>query len=95
MIPPSSALSQCFESSQVYNFSKYVNSDLDTMLEDARVCPDAAKRTQLYMDINSLLWDAVPTVPLCFTTVINVANSNLVGYHTDPRGFINVCELSW
>ncbi len=96
MIPdPDLSLYTRFESSQVYNFSKYVDTELDEMLENARVCPDEKERTQMYLEINSYLWDAAPTVPLCFTTVINSANAELKGYHTDPRGFVNVCELSW
>ena len=96
MIPdPDLSLYTRFESSQVYNFSKYYDSDLDKKLEAARVCPNEEERTQMYLEINDYLWDVVPTVPLCFTTVINAANAGLNGYHTDPRGFVNVCELSW
>ena len=96
MIPdPDLSLYTRFESSQVYNFSKYYDKDLDKMLEEARFCPDEAKRTEMYLNINQYLWDVIPTVPLCFTTVINAANAELNGYHTDPRGFVNVCELSW
>ena len=65
------------------------------MLENARVCPNEEERTQMYLDINQYLWDVVPTVPLCFTTIINAANAELQNYHTDPRGFVKVCELSW
>lgn len=96
MVPdPDLSLYTRFESSQVYNFSKYSDSKLDTMLEDARVCPDPGRRTQMYLEINDYLWQKAPTVPLCFTTVINAANAGIQGYHTDPRGFIRVCELSW
>lgn len=96
MVPdPDLSLYTRFESSQKYNFSKYQDKALDKMLDDARVCPDDSLRTQMYLDINKYLWDAVPTVPLCFSNVINAANAALTGYHTDPRGFIKVCELSW
>lgn len=96
MVPdPDLSLYTRFESSQVYNFSRYYDDELDTMLENARVCPNAEERTQMYLDINQYLWDKVPTVPLCFTTVINAANAGLQNYHTDPRGFLKVCELSW
>lgn len=96
MVPdPDLSLYTRFESSQVYNFSKYYDEELDTMLENARVCPNEEERTQMYLDINQYLWDVVPTVPLCFTTIINAANAELQNYHTDPRGFVKVCELSW
>lgn len=96
MVPdPDLSLYTRFESSQVYNFSKFSDQTLDTMLEDARVCPNPSQRNQMYLDINDYLWEKAPTVPLCFTTVINAANAGLQGYHTDPRGFIKVCELSW
>ncbi len=96
MIPdPDLSLYTRFQSEQPYNFSKFKVPELDKMLEDARSCADADERTQMYLDINKYLWDNAPTVPLCFTTVINATNASLKGYHTDPRGFINVCELSW
>ena len=96
MIPdPDLSLYTRFESSQVYNFSRYVDEKLDKMLNDARVCTDQAKRTQMYLEINDYLWKNVPTVPLCFTSVINAANANIKGYSTDPRGFIKVSALSF
>lgn len=96
MVPdPDLSLFTRFESSQLYNFSRYYDTDLDTMLMNARTCNDPEERTQMYLDINNYLWDKVPTVPLCFTVVINAANSALKGYHTDPRGFLNLDELSW
>ena len=96
MVPdPDLSLYTRFESSQVYNFSRYYNDELDEMVEAARVCPDEEERTQMYLDINNYLWDVVPTVPMCFTNVINAVNANLKGYHTDPREFIQIRELSW
>ena len=96
MIPdPDLSLYTRFQSEQPYNFSKFVDAELDANLEAARSCPDPTERTNMYIAINQYLWENAPTVPLCFTTVINAANAGLNGYHTDPRGFINVCELSW
>ena len=95
MIPdPDLSLYTRFESSQVYNFSRYTDEKLDKMLNDARVCTDRSKRTQMYLDINNYLWKTVPTVPICFTSVINAANAAIKGYSTDPRGFIKISALS-
>ena len=63
------------------NFAKYSNADVDRLLAEADVTLDEDERLNLYNQVDEILWEDLPTIPLFQNPEIlfwNQAASNMV-----------------
>ena len=63
------------------NWSHYHNDDLANLVQTASVEPDAAKRKQLYSQINDAFLDQVFNMPVSLYPAMSLAHSNIHGVH--------------
>jgi peptide/nickel transport system substrate-binding protein len=63
------------------NWSHYHNDDLANLVQSASVEPDAAKRKQLYSQINDAFLDQVFNMPVSLYPAMSLAHSNIHGVH--------------
>ena len=67
-----------------WNFSFYKNAKVDKMLDDVLLVTDPAKRAQLFQDMQAILVDEMPLIPIG-TRVNNMATRDYVfGYYFRP-----------
>ena len=79
----------------VTNYSFYSNPEMDELLMDSRADRDSASREQKLKQIQEIIYEDIPAVPLYFRKTINIANPDLKGLVVEPNNFLNVANLSW
>ena len=84
-----------FRSDGGQNVHTYANADVDDMLLRARQSSDSDERLKLYENVQSILMDEVPCIPLYFTTKYALYNSQLKNYSSNYAADILVEGLSW
>ncbi|HPX70461.1 MAG TPA: ABC transporter substrate-binding protein [Bacillota bacterium] len=77
------------------NFPRYSNSEMDALLEKARVSSDKAEREALYVEILTKLNEDVPNVPLYMSTTNIGCRKELKGVYAQPQMIVYVYEYSW
>lgn len=76
-----------FHSSQVGgsgNRTFFEDSQVDMLLEDAKSTTDQELRKDLYFQIQEILNEEVPAIPVYFTLVSSGAGNNVNGYYQHP-----------
>ncbi|MDI7247668.1 MAG: ABC transporter substrate-binding protein [Bacillota bacterium] len=68
------------------NYSFYKNDKVDEMLVKAQTVSDQATRTKLYEDVQQLIHDDCPWVPLVHSTPPLSAKKEVMGYIPHPTG---------
>lgn len=79
----------------VTNFSNYSNSELDKLIMDSRADRDADSRKGKLQQIQKMIYEDIPAIPLYFRKTINIANKDLKGLVVEPNNFLDVTNLSW
>jgi peptide/nickel transport system substrate-binding protein len=75
-----------FHSGGAQNQSQYLNSDVEKMLDDARLQSDVATRTSDYQKAQTQIMQDSPYIFIDHGTVGQVSSSKLQGYITYPTG---------
>jgi peptide/nickel transport system substrate-binding protein len=79
-----------FDSKQIppagANRGRYINPELDRLLEEARVEPDQAKRKQLYAQVQQIIARDQPYLNLWYLDNVAVHRARITNVHIDPAG---------
>lgn len=67
-----------------YNYSGYSNPKMDALLEKARAEFDPAKAKPLYDEVQAIINDDLPLIPLFHKTQVSVGNGKVKGYRIHP-----------
>lgn len=79
----------------VTNYSNYDNPEMDKLLMESRMERDSAKRADMLHEVQQMIYEDIPAVPLYFSRTINIANPALKGLVVEPNNFLNAANLSW
>lgn len=64
---------------------RYVNPALDRLLEDGRAEPDRARRVAIYADVQRILADDLPIIPLWHEDNVAIVNRDVAGFEVLPN----------
>lgn len=84
-----------FRSDGGQNVHTYANARVDEMLLQARQSSDSAERLKLYEDVQNILMEELPCIPLYFTTAFSLYNSNLKNFTSNFASDVLVEYMSW
>ena len=84
-----------FRSDGGQTVNTYGNAEVDDMLLRARQSSDSEERLQLYKDIQDILMEELPCIPLYFKTDYILYNSNLKNFTSNYATDILVEYMSW
>ena len=75
-----------FNSTQQEDYLGWSSPEVGDLLEQARQEPDEEARVQLYQQINNIIYEQVPSIPVAHNPVLNAARSNVQGFEPSPLG---------
>ncbi|MDE3136181.1 MAG: ABC transporter substrate-binding protein [Acidobacteriota bacterium] len=79
-----------FDSKQIppagANRGRYINPELDRLLEEARIEPDEEKRKQLYAQVQQIIARDQPYLNLWYLDNVAVHRARITNVHIDPAG---------
>ena len=75
-----------FFSTAENNYSRYNNADLDAKLADARATVDDDERRTKYREINKMIGEDMPIVPIMFYAHNHVGSERLANFYYDAQG---------
>jgi len=81
---PENFLDMLFHSDSVENHTGYSNDDVDRLLEEARVESDLNERLSLYRDIEQLIVDDAPWLPLYYGQSYYLVKPEVKGFVPSP-----------
>lgn len=70
----------------VGNRSFYNNKEVDRLLDEARKTSDSTLRERNYIEVNRIIGDEVPLLPLDYKTYIIGMNKRVTGFIFNPNG---------
>lgn len=70
----------------ISNYSYYSNSQVDSLLTLARQATDKSFRNSLYREIQEMIFNDTPAIPLAHTIPILGINKRVIGYTTNISG---------
>lgn len=76
------------------NRTRYVNEEVDTLLDDARTETDEEMRMQLYEDAQQIIVDEAPLVPIYHSVLLAGLQEDLSGYYQYPSSFPYLKDLT-
>lgn len=83
---PDRAAYRMFKSNGSNNYGKYSNSEVDALLEDARLTNNLALRKKLYGKISEIVTDEVPVIHLLYQGYVVMHDKRLSGISAHPAG---------
>jgi ABC-type transport system substrate-binding protein len=83
---PDSFLYPLFASDSPVNFMRFKDSQIDTMLLNARGIVDPVKRTEMYREIEALILKSSPIIPLLYLSVDRVYQAGVQGIKISALG---------
>jgi oligopeptide transport system substrate-binding protein len=81
---PENFLDILFYSESVENHTAYSNPEVDELLEEARVESDTVDRLAMYQDIEQIIVDDAPWLPLYYGKNYYLVKPNVMGYSPPP-----------
>lgn len=73
-----------------FNFTHYSNPQFDRLFEQAKEELDASKRYSLYQQMDQLLIDDAPIVPLYYDQVVWLVRTNIYGLNCNPMNMLSL-----
>jgi len=77
-----------FESTKVYpagaNYGYMDNKHVDELFAKGRVTTDSTKRAEIYKELNIILNDELPMLPICEPDFVSAINKRVRGVHFNP-----------
>ncbi len=92
---PDRAMYRSFQSSSPSNWGKYVNPDVDKLLEQARQVSERPERKKLYVQAANIVVSDAPYIFFEDQAYVNLVRDNLQGYVLNPSGNIKSVEKAW
>jgi peptide/nickel transport system substrate-binding protein len=93
-VDPDGNIYNGLHSTGALNASHYVNKDVDTWLDQARLTTDLATRKSLYAKITNQISADMPVMYLYNTAMIMGLNAKLTGFRQVPDGLIRLQGLA-
>ena len=78
-----------------FNVGKYCNPQVDALLTKGLSELDQAKRKQIYLDMENILWDDLPTILTDFAQGIDVVNKRVHNMRPNATNFRWNAETWW
>lgn len=72
------------------NYTHYVNPAFDKLYEQSQRCADEGKRTEYYIQMDSMLMADAPVVVLYYDKVVRFTRANITGFESNP---VNMLDL--
>jgi len=92
---PDRAMYRPFHSTSPSNWGKYINPELDKILESARQISDRAERKKLYIEAANIVIQDAPYIFIEDQPYVNLVRDNVHGYVLNPSGNIKSVEKVW
>ncbi|MGZ3932517.1 MAG: ABC transporter substrate-binding protein [Bacteroidia bacterium] len=73
-----------------FNFFHYRNPEFDVLFEKALVEKDLAQKTVLYQQMDQMIVDDAPIIPLYYDQVIRLVSHNIQGMTSNPMNLLNL-----
>ena len=89
------ARKESFQSSSPSNWGKYLNPDVDKLLEQARQVSERPERKKLYVQAANIVVSDAPYIFFEDQAYVNLVRDNLQGYVLNPSGNIKSVEKAW
>ncbi|HUR10207.1 MAG TPA: ABC transporter substrate-binding protein [Flavitalea sp.] len=74
------------------NYTRYKNPAFDALYEKALLVTNDSVRNRIYQQMDQIVIDDAPVVPLWYDEVIHLVNPNVQGF---PANGLNLLELRW
>ena len=87
---PANFLEALFHSRSPDNYIGYANADVDRLLDDAAVEPDAQRRVDLYLEVQQLIVDDAVLVPLYHDVSYTLVKPRVEGLTITPIGILSL-----
>jgi peptide/nickel transport system substrate-binding protein len=68
------------------NRGRYLSLRTDRLIEQARAEPDLGRQAELYRDLQALLHEDLPYVPLWYEDQVYASRREVTGYRLAPDG---------
>jgi peptide/nickel transport system substrate-binding protein len=75
-----------FNGTQQQDYLGWNSPEVAQMLEEARQEPDEETRASMYEEINRLIYEAVPSIPVAHNPVLNAVRVGVEGFEPSPLG---------
>lgn len=75
------------------NFTHYINPEFDRLYELAQMELDAGKRRQYYQQMDQLLMNDAPVVPLYYDQVVRLVHTNISGLTSNPMNLLSLKKV--
>jgi peptide/nickel transport system substrate-binding protein len=92
---PDRAMYRSFHSSSPSNWGKYVNPEVDKLLEQARQVSDRAERKKLYVEAANIVVSDAPYIFFEDQAYVNLVRDSVQGYVLNRSGNIKSVEKVW
>lgn len=76
-----------------FNFFHYKNPEFDVLFEKALVEKDLAAKTELYQQLDQMIVDDAPIIPLYYDQVIRLVSHNIEGITSNPMNLLNLTRV--
>lgn len=73
-----------------FNFTHYKNTDFDVLFEKALKENNDSAKVDLYQQMDRMLIDDAPVIPLYYAKVIRLVSHNIKGFNTNPMNLLNL-----
>jgi peptide/nickel transport system substrate-binding protein len=85
MIPdPYYYLERSYGTGGAYNYVKYSNPVVDSILNETLVVEDRDERYQMFKDLQAITWDEVMNIVIAHSNMLVVHDANIKGFEFDP-----------
>jgi peptide/nickel transport system substrate-binding protein len=72
------------------NFFHYRNARFDSLYEAVRVTTDESKKTAMIHDMERIVIDDAPVIPLYYDEVLRLVDKRVSGLATNPMNMLNL-----
>lgn len=75
------------------NYTHYQNPDFDRLFEKAIETTDRLQRQKIYQQLDSLLMESAPVIPLYYDEVVRFTHKNIEGLGMNPINHLNLKKV--
>ena len=80
-------------SPQGFNYTHYKNSQFDMLYEKSRIEQNDSVRYEYYRQMDQLIIDDAPVVPLYYDQIVRLIGKNISGLTTNPMNLLNLKKV--
>lgn len=79
---------------QGVNFFHFKNAEFDRAYEQVQKENDPAKKTELYQQMDRLIVEEAPVIPLYYDEVVRLVNHRIKGFNTNPMNLLSLKSVT-